>query len=91
MVEKKARYRLVFDRKKKAKTTGKGLIEIYIYTNPTQKKYISSKIWVHPSEWDASRQLVNAKNDKYIAYNLNLKNTVNDIEAYELKQLNTGS
>jgi integrase len=90
LVEKKARYRLVYDRKKKAKATGKGLIEIYVYHNPKQKKYISTKIWVHPSEWDTSRQLVNSKNDKYIAYNLNLKTSINDIETYELKQLNTG-
>jgi len=90
MTLQKVNYRIIFDRKKEAKSRGKGLLEIYIYFNPVKKKYISTKIRIKSEEWNPKKERVNPKNVNYIAINNFLDDTIAQLEAAEYEIIKNG-
>ena len=47
----KAKYTLVFDRKKEILKKGKGLVQIQVYLDG-DRRYFSTKHYLTPKEWD---------------------------------------
>lgn len=56
MIEK-IRYRLVYNRKKMLNKQGTALVQIEAYLNK-RKIYISTKLYLHPGEWDTDSAIV---------------------------------
>ena len=54
----KAKYTLVFNRKKQLNKEGKGLIQLEIYLD-RKRKYISTEIYVKPEEWNEKNKFIN--------------------------------
>jgi site-specific recombinase XerD len=86
----KAKYRFIFNRKNKLNKKGLGLIQIEVYLTRTDKKYISTKLYVAPNQWDNKTGLINNKHDNFIKLNSYLKSIVKKIEDYELQLINKG-
>ena len=86
----KATYTLIFDRKKKASAKSEGVIEILIYFDKRNKRYLSTKIKVLPLQWDEKNRVINSKHSNSIELNQSLKQMIYDIEKFELSQKNYG-
>lgn len=87
----KADYTLVFDRKNKAKSSGKGTLEIVVYFTRNTRKHISTRINIKKEEWDAARSKVNSKNQNYIQINSYISSLIANIEAFEIELIQKGS
>jgi len=85
----KATYSLVFNRKKKLNKQNKGLIEIRVYLN-TKNKYISTRQFINPEEWDDKKSRVNWRNVNHTNINLHLEQELHRLEAFELKLITQG-
>lgn len=66
------RYTFKFNRKQKINSSGKGLIELECYLN-RKRKWISTKIWIYPNEWNENKKVVKRINKKYELLNNELK------------------
>ncbi|MCF6342943.1 MAG: site-specific integrase [Bacteroidales bacterium] len=86
----KATYLFVFDRRKRAKETGLGLIELVINFGMRRRKWISTKIKVSPAEWNKKKREVNVRHQNHIALNIHLKSLRSEIETCELGLINSG-
>ncbi len=79
----KAKYKLVYNRKRKLNRDNKALIQIEIYLNK-KRKYISTGIYVKTDHWDYKNKEINAHNGHYIFLNKILKEKIREIEDYEI-------
>ena len=56
---KNIKYRLIYNRKGKFRADGTALIQIEVYDpNVKKRRYISTGIYVKPSQWDPKAQAV---------------------------------
>ena len=82
-IMQKAKYKLVYNRKRKLNRDNKALIQIEIYLNK-KRKYISTGIYVKTDHWDYKNKEINAHNGHYIFLNKILKEKIREIEDYEI-------
>jgi dTDP-glucose pyrophosphorylase len=85
---KKATYTIVYNRKNRLNSDGKALIQIVVYLpNQKKRKFLSTGIYITPSEWDEHNKKIKKNNPNHIEINRIIKNTINNIEEYEFKIL----
>lgn len=75
-------YKLVFDRKKTLNAQGAALVQVEAYLGK-RKKYFSTRVYLHPHQWDKRRQLVK-NHPNADALNHFLRTFLADIERKEL-------
>ncbi|MDR1544664.1 MAG: phage integrase SAM-like domain-containing protein [Prevotellaceae bacterium] len=85
----KATYKIIYNRKKKLNKSGEALIQIAVYIPKVGRKFLSTGIYIKPSEWDDKNKKVKKQNSNYADINRVLFNTINDIENYEYKIIST--
>ena len=85
----KAKYRLVFNRKKKLNNEGKAQVLVEIYFDRQNRTYVKTKVFLFPNQWDPKKQLVK-NHENYIYLNQFLSNFISNIESKELESINKG-
>ncbi|RCW29688.1 site-specific integrase [Marinilabilia salmonicolor] len=93
-MEQQAKYKLVFNRRKKKLENGdKAPLELEIYFSRTERKYISTKIILEPEQWGTAgryKDKVKPSHPNYISMNQYLHNMINDIQNFEYSLINNG-
>lgn len=79
----KARYKFVFNRKKRLNKESKALIQLQAYLN-TKQKYFSTNIYVKPEQWDTGRRVI-VKHPNQIRLNKQLRDLMSDVEDHEMR------
>jgi len=83
----KASYKLVYNRKKQLNKKGEAVVQIEIYLNG-KRKYISTEIYLKPSEWNDKKSEVDNSRPNCNELNHCLRKFMIDIERNELKLIN---
>jgi site-specific recombinase XerD len=78
----------VFNRKNQLNKKGLGLVQLRIYLKG-KNSYLSTGIYVLPTEWNDKKKEVTSKNASYENHNLYLKDMLSKIKAIESKFLLT--
>ena len=83
---KKITYKVVFNRKNKLNTEGKGLIQIECYLD-RKRKYISTGIKIEPLYWNRKLNLIKSNHPESIKLNKLVNQQIRAIEDFEFVQL----
>lgn len=81
-----AKIRLIYNRKNTLNKYGKAPIEIRIAKKKTTK-YISTKVFISPDEWDEKKQRINNRNPHNIKLNLFLYKKIEELEGFEYRSI----
>lgn len=84
----KAQYKFIFARK--GLREGKGLIQLQIYLDRTQRKYVSTKLKVTQAQWDSRHNRIRVTSKTTAEWDQTLKEMVSKLEAYEMKLIRKG-
>jgi len=79
-----AKIRLIYNRKNTLNKYGKAPIEIRI-AKKKSTKYISTKVFISPDEWDEKKQRINNRNPHNIKLNLFLYKKIEELEGFEYR------
>ncbi len=85
----KAKYKLVYNRKKRLNKENKGVIQIERYLGG-KRKYISTGIYIEPRYWNENQKQINSRHNNYMQLNNLLRRKIVDIENYEYSIINKG-
>jgi site-specific recombinase XerD len=69
----------VFNRKKKLNEEGKAIIEIMAYQD-RKRKYISTKIFIRPDQWDDKHRVINKKHPQMDELNSQIEEMIKRLE-----------
>jgi site-specific recombinase XerD len=89
-----AKYKLIFNRRNKELNKGdKAPVELEVYFNRHERKYIITKILIEEDQWGTSgryKDLVKSNHPNYLAFNQYLQGLVSSIQNLEYSLINNG-
>lgn len=85
VMNKKARYKLIFNRRKKLNNSGEALIELRVTLN-RKVYYYSTNIYIEPKQWNGRTEKINAKHQNNIRINRWLQYKIDKLENFEMEQ-----
>lgn len=93
-MEQQAKYKFVFNRRKKELENGdKAPLELEVYFNRTERKYISTKVMLQADQWGITgryKDKVKPSHPNYLSINQYLHSLVSDIQNFEFSLINSG-
>lgn len=84
----KVKYRVVFNRKKRLNKENKASVHIEAYWNRKTIIYIPTHVFIHESDWDKRNNRISSRHPNYIELNNNIRRKIDNIEKFELSQIN---
>lgn len=83
----KIRFALVFNRTNRLNRYGEGLVQIRAYQGG-RCRFFSTSVYVQPKAWNSRTQRVRASHPNQLAYNRQIMQQLDLMEAYEVKMIN---
>lgn len=79
-----ASYKLIFNRNGRLNRKNEGLINIEVYFNRKQRRFINTGKRVKADDWDKKRNCVRSSHNNHVKLNNYFRNLINDFENFEL-------
>jgi len=94
-MRQKISFKVIYNRLNKLNKNGEALIQIRLYQKPeekkvTDRKYISTGIYIKPSEWDNRRNIISRKHPNFVRLNNIISLQLKNLQDRELDLINKG-